>query len=230
VFQSYLNRMDDVMTLAHELGHGVHASLSREQTYFNFHGSLPLAELASTFGEMLVFESLVKEASLKDRLALYAAKIEGVFATVFRQAAMFAFEKRIHAARRSQGELSAVALGDMWQEEMQSMFGTSVRLGEQHRDWWSVVGHFVFAPFYVYAYSFGELLVLSLYQMAKKEGPAFADRYVDLLRLGGSRFPHELMATVGVDLNDGAFWDGGFTAMESLVAEFEKIWSEYSSR
>ena len=228
VFQSYLNRMDDVMTLAHELGHGVHASLSREQTYFNFHGTLPLAELASTFGEMLVFESLVKEASLKDRLALYADKIEGVFATVFRQAAMFSFEQRAHAARRSDGELSSEAFGNIWQEEIQAMFGDSVTIGEQHRSWWSYVGHFIFAPFYVYAYSFGELLVLSLYQMAKAEGPSFATKYVDLLRLGGSLFPQELMATVNVDLNDEAFWQGGLNAMESLVSEFEKIWAEYS--
>jgi oligoendopeptidase F len=229
VFLSYLNRMDDVMTLAHELGHGVHASLSRGQTYFNFHGTLPLAELASTFGEMLVFESLVREAGLKDRLALYADKIEGVFATVFRQAAMFSFEQRCHLIRRAEGELSAERFGEMWHEEQQAMFGDSVHLGAQHRAWWSYVGHFMFAPFYVYAYSFGELLVLSLYQMAKREGPSFGDKYVELLRLGGSRFPHELMATVGVDLNDEAFWDGGFSAMESLVTEFERIWAEYSS-
>jgi oligoendopeptidase F len=227
MLQSYLNRLDDVMTLAHELGHGVHASLSRGQTYFNFQGTLPLAELASTFGEMLVFESLVKEASLKDRLALYADKIEGVFATVFRQAAMFSFEQRAHEARRSKGELEASALGDIWQDEIQGMFGDSVEIGEQHRCWWSYVGHFIYAPFYVYAYSFGELLVLSLYQMAKKQGPAFADRYVELLKLGGSKFPDELMATVDVDLKDEAFWQGGLNALEALVTEFEKIYAEY---
>jgi len=229
VFQSYLNRMDDVMTLAHELGHGVHASLSRAQTYFNFHGTLPLAELASTFGEMLVFEKLVSEASLKDSLALYADKVEGIFATVFRQAAMFSFERRCHYSRRAEGELTAQQFGDMWQEEMQSMFGSSVQIGDQHRTWWTYVGHFIFAPFYVYAYSFGELLVLSLYQMAKAEGPSFADKYVKLLTLGGSLTPHELMETVGVDLNSEAFWQAGFDAMERLVSEFERLWSEYSS-
>lgn len=230
VFLTYLNRMDDVMTLAHELGHGVHASLSRAQTYFNFHGTLPLAELASTFGEMLVFESLVRDADLKDRLALYADKIEGVFATVFRQAAMFAFEQRCHQTRRSEGEISAERFGEMWHEEQQAMFGDSVSLGAQHRSWWSYVGHFMFAPFYVYAYSFGELLVLSLYQMAKREGPSFGAKYVELLRLGGSKFPHELMATVGVDLNDEGFWDGGFAAMESLVSEFERLWAEFAAQ
>jgi len=227
VFQSYLNKMDDVMTLAHELGHGVHASLSRAQSYLNFHGTLPLAELASTFGEMLVFEKLVADATLKDKIALYADKIEGIFATVFRQSAMFAFEQQCHNSRRSQGELTAEQFGDLWQQEMQAMFGDSVKLGEQHRMWWTYIGHFIFAPFYVYSYSFGELLVLSLYQMAKAEGPSFADKYTEVLQLGGSRTPQELMSIVGVDLKSPAFWDGGFNAMEKLVSEFERLWATY---
>jgi oligoendopeptidase F len=230
VMQNYLNKIDDVMTLAHELGHGVHASLSREQTYFNFHGTLPLAELASTFGEMLVFEKVVADASLKDKLALYAGKIEGVFATVFRQAAMFSFERRAHRARREQGELAPEQFGDIWQEELQAMFGDSVKLGEQHSRWWSYVGHFIYAPFYVYAYSFGELLVLSLYQMAKEQGPSFADKYIDVLRLGGSKTPQELMAMVDVDLRSESFWQGGFQAMEQLVTEFERLWEEFKVR
>jgi len=229
VFQTYQNRMDDVMTLAHELGHGVHASLSRAQTYLNFHGTLPLAELASTFGEMLVFEKLVEAANEKDKLALYADKIEGVFATVFRQAAMFSFEQRCHQARRAEGELTAEQFAAIWQEEQQATFGSSVKLGEQHGMWWTYVGHFIFAPFYVYAYSFGELLVLSLYQMAKAEGPSFATKYVDLLKLGGSRTPHELMETVGVDLDSEAFWLGGFAAMEKLVSDFEGLWAGYQA-
>lgn len=227
VFQSYLNQADDVMTLAHELGHGVHASLSRDQTYFNFHGTLPLAELASTFGEMLVFEKLVASATLKDKLALYAGKIEGIFATVFRQAAMFSFERRCHEVRRSDGELTSEDFGGIWHEELQAMFGSSVTLGDQHRSWWGYVSHFISVPFYVYAYSFGELLVLSLFQRAKDEGPAFADKYIALLRLAGSKSPEELMATVEVDLNSKRFWQGGFDAMERLVAEFERLWSEF---
>jgi oligoendopeptidase F len=227
VLQSYLNKMDDVMTLAHELGHGVHASLSRAQSYLNFHGTLPLAELASTFGEMLVFEKLVAGASEKDRLALYADKIEGIFATVFRQSAMFRFEQRCHEARRTAGELTPTQFGDIWHEELQAMFGDSVTLGEQHRMWWSYVGHFIFAPFYVYAYSFGELLVLSLYQMAKAEGPSFADKYIEVLRLGGSETPRELMGHLGVDLGSETFWRGGFAAMEALLTEFERLWSEH---
>ncbi len=227
VMQNYMNKIDDVMTLAHELGHGVHASLSREQSYFNFHGTLPLAELASTFGEMIVFEKVVADASTKDKLALYAGKIEGIFATVFRQAAMFSFEQRAHQTRRAEGELTPEQFGEIWHEELQAMFGDSVKLGDQHRLWWSYVGHFIYAPFYVYAYSFGELLVLSLYEMAKQEGPSFAGRYVDVLKLGGSKTPQELMELVGVDLRSEAFWKGGFEAMEKLVAEFEVLWAAY---
>lgn len=223
VFLSYLNKMDNVGTLAHELGHGVHASLSRDQNYFNFHGTLPLAELASTFGEMLVFDRLTQAASPKDKLALYAEKIEQTFATVYRQAAMFRFEQRCHETRRLEGELSPERFGDIWQEELQAMFGASLKLGDQHRVWWSYVSHFIMSPFYVYAYSFGELLVLSLYQMAKNEGPSFADKYEALLRLGGSRTPFELMETVGVNMRDAAFWQGGFDAIERLIADFESL-------
>ncbi|HEY3779651.1 MAG TPA: M3 family oligoendopeptidase [Fimbriimonadaceae bacterium] len=230
VLVNYLNKIDDVMTLAHELGHGVHASLSREQSYFNFHGTLPLAELASTFGEMLVFESVVADANLKDKLALYAGKIEGVFATIFRQAALYQFEKRAHEARRTHGELDAGDFGDIWQEEIQRMFGSSVKLGEQHRDWWSYISHFFHTPFYVYAYSFGELLVLSLYEKAKHEGPSFGDKYVTLLRKGGSESPEELMGSVGIDLNSQEFWQGGFDAMEKLVSQFEGLWAKYSEK
>lgn len=226
VFLSYLNKPDDVMTLAHELGHGVHASLSREQTYVNFHGTLPLAELASTFGEMLVFENLVAQASKPDQLALYADKIEGVFATVFRQAAMFRFEQLCHETAREEGELTAERFAELWQSEIQAMFGDSLELGEQHRMWWSYVSHFIAAPFYVYAYSFGELLVLSLFERGKQEGDAFATRYVDLLRLGGSRSPEELMATVGVDLRSEEFWRGGFQAIQRMVEQFEALWAE----
>ncbi len=226
ILQSYQNRMDDVMTLAHELGHGVHASLSRGQSYLNFHGTLPLAELASTFGEMLVFERLVADASPKDKLAMYADKVEGAFATIFRQAAMFRFEQRCHNARREEGELTAERFGEIWQTELQAMFGDSLTLGEGHRMWWSYVGHFIGTPFYVYAYSFGELLALALFQKAKDEGAPFVDKYLDVLRLGGSETPQQLMGHLGIDLDDRAFWEGGFRTIEGLVTEFERLWAE----
>lgn len=229
VFMTYMNRMDDVMTLAHELGHGVHGSFSRAQTQFNFNGTLPLAELASIFGEMLVFEDLVARADNRDRLALYAEKIEGIYASVFRQASMFRFERDCHIKRRSEGELTPEEFGELWQKNLGHMFGDSVDLGEQHARWWSYVGHFIFAPFYVYAYSFGELLVLSLYEAAKKQGPEFATKYTDLLKLGGARSPKELMGTVGVDLSSRAFWQGGFDVIENMVSTFEDLWNKESN-
>jgi oligoendopeptidase F len=225
IMMSYLNKMDNVMTLAHELGHGVHASLSRAQSYFNFHGTLPLAELASIFGEQVVFDRLVKEASEGDKLALYAEKIEGTFASVFRQAAMFRFEQRCHNLRREEGELNAEEIGAVWQDELQGMFGDSVKMGDQHSAWWSYVGHFIFAPFYVYAYSFGELLSMSLYSRAQKEGPEFEAKYIKMLEMGGSKTPEELMAFVGVNLDDEAFWLGGFEAIESMISTFESLWA-----
>ncbi|MBX3110932.1 MAG: M3 family oligoendopeptidase [Fimbriimonadaceae bacterium] len=226
VLMSYLGSLENVETLAHELGHGVHASLSRAQSPFNYHGTLPLAELASIFGEMIVFEKLTAQADARDKLALYAGKIEGIFATVHRQAAMFRFEQRSHQARRELGELTAEQFGDIWQEELQSMFGSGLTLGEQHRTWWMYVGHFFHTPFYVYAYSFGELLTLSVYELAKQGGPDFAAKYLDVLRLGGSKTPQELMGVLGVDLRSEAFWQAGFAAIDRLVTTFEGLWSD----
>jgi oligoendopeptidase F len=224
VLQSYMEKSRDVMTLAHELGHGVHSSLSRVQTYFNFHGTLPLAELASTFGEMLVFERLLQSSSPDERLALYAGKIEDSFATIFRQASMYRFEQSIHRHRREKGELTKADYAGYWQSSIQAMFGDSLILEDEHQSWWSYVGHFVGTPFYVYAYSFGELLVLSLYQKYKQEGAAFTEKYLDLLRAGGSLTPQQLMDKVQVNLADPAFWHGGIKVLEQEVADFENLW------
>jgi oligoendopeptidase F len=229
VLMSYLGRSRDVMTLAHELGHGVHASLSREQTYFNFYGTLPMAELASTFGEMLVFEKVIANADTKESLALVGGKIEDSFATIFRQATMYRFEQKCHKHRREIGELTSADFGNYWQECISNMFGDSLELGEEHRTWWSYVGHFIASPFYVYAYSFGELLVLSLFQKYKQEGKSFADKYLGVLRCGGSMTPQQLMDQVGVNLSDPAFWQGGMNVLEGEIARFEKLWKEYKS-
>lgn len=226
VFMNYLNRMDDVMTLGHELGHGVHSSLAREQTYFNFASVLPVAELASTFGEILVFETLQSQADLDDKLALYADKIEGALATIFRQAAMYRFEQAIHAARREKGELTTEQFSELWQQHQQEMFGDSLELGDEHALWWIYVPHFINSPFYVYAYTFGELLVMSLYAMYKREGDAFAPKYVDLLRIGGSMKPAEMLARVGIDIQDRTFWQGGIEVLAGFVDEFERLYKE----
>lgn len=230
VLLSYLNRVDDVTTLSHELGHGVHASLARCQTLVNFSSALPVAELASTFGEMLVFENLVSKSSLEEKLALYAEKIEEVFATIFRQAAMYRFEQQLHRNRRELGELTTEQIGEMWQSCMQEMFGDSVELGEEHANWWMYVNHFVSSPFYVYAYSFGELLVMALYAMYKREGASFVPKYMDMLRAGGSCSPGELLGRVGIDIRDSEFWRGGMKVVERLVAEFEKLYAEWKGR
>jgi oligoendopeptidase F len=226
ILMSYMDKLSDVMTLAHELGHGVHASVSRGQTSFNFQGTLPLAELASIFGEMLVFEKITAAASTKDKTALYAEKIEGIFASVHRQAAMFRFEQKCHAQRRASGELAPEQFQEIWQDEQQSMFGDGVTLGEQHKHWWLYVSHFFQVPFYVYAYSFGELLTLSLYQKANQEGEGFAEKYLDVLKLGGSEDPQALMGRLGVDLGDRAFWEGGFAVIDEMTKEFERLWAE----
>ncbi|MHB0913794.1 MAG: M3 family oligoendopeptidase [Armatimonadota bacterium] len=223
VFVNYLERMDDVMTLGHELGHGVHAYLAREQGYLNFSSVLPLAELASTFGEMLVFEALQEKCGDDERLALYAEKIEGAFATIFRQAAMFRFEQAIHERRKS-GELTTEEYNAIWQSEIQAMFGDSVKLGEEHRYWWLYVSHFVASPFYVYAYTFGELLVMALYAMYKREGAAFPAKYIELLRAGGSMSPKEMLGRVGIDISDPAFWRGGVEVLEGFVDHFEGLY------
>lgn len=230
VLMSYLGRKDDIMTLAHELGHGVHASLSRVQSFFNFSSVLPVAELASTFGEMLVFESLVRQSSLEEKLALYAEKIEGVFATIFRQAAMYRFEQELHRARREQGELQTEEIGELWQRNIQAMFEDSVQMGDEHQYWWMYVNHFVGSPFYVYAYSFGELLVMALYSMYKREGEQFVPKYVELLTTGGACSPEELLAKVGIDIRSSAFWSGGMSVVEQLIADFEALYNEWKSK
>ncbi|MBX3095833.1 MAG: M3 family oligoendopeptidase [Fimbriimonadaceae bacterium] len=223
MLMTYLGKLRDVETLAHEIGHCCHYHFARKQTYLNFDATLPMAELASIFGEMLVFERLIESASDKDRMALFAGKLEGAFASVHRQAAMYRFEKRCHQHRRTEGELSAEQFQEYWQSEMQSMFEDSVNLGDDHRVWWTYVGHFFFAPFYVYAYAFGELLTMSLYQKAKGEGQEFAEKYLEVLSSGGSKTPHELMSILGVDLKDKSFWEGGFRVLEGFLDEFERL-------
>ncbi len=230
VLLSYLNRKDDIMTLGHELGHGVHAYLSRNQTLFNFSSVLPVAELASTFGEMLVFESLVANSNLDEKLALYAEKIEGAFATIFRQASMYRFEQELHRARREQGELTKETIGEMWQRNIQAMFGDSVELSEEHANWWMYINHFIGSPFYVYAYSFGELLVMALYSMYLREGEEFVPKYINMLKTGGSCSPQELLGRVGIDINDPEFWRGGMKVVEQLIGDFEKVYTEYKAQ
>lgn len=224
IFLNYTGRVRDVQTLAHELGHGVHQFLARKQGVLQSDTPLTMAETASVFGEMLVFESLLKkETSPSNRLAMLVGKIDDSIATVFRQIAMNRFEDRIHSSRRSKGELSSRLFCRHWIESQEEMFQGSVTLGEHYRYWWSYIPHFIHTPGYVYAYAFGELLVLALFARYQEEGDAFSPKYLELLASGGSDWPHVQTAKLGVDLQDTGFWKQGLAAIEELIRQAEEL-------
>lgn len=227
VFMNYTNRARDVMTLAHELGHALHGVLASRQNLLNFYPSLPLAETASVFGEMLVFEKL--QATLEDpreKLSLLAGKIEDTLATVFRQVTMYRFEQAAHRKRRAEGELTTETYNQLWQSTMQEMFGDSLTLGDEHAWWWLYIPHMFSTPFYVYAYAFGELLVLALYARYKREGEPFVARYLEFLAQGGSRTPEEMLADLGIDVKEASFWQGGVDLIREMVARARALAAE----
>jgi oligoendopeptidase F len=220
VFINYTGKLRDVMTLAHELGHGIHQYLSRKHGYFQCHTPLTTAETASVFGEILVFHKLKEsEKDPKSRLSLLCSKLEDIFATVFRQVVLTRFEEKLHQARRTEGELTPKRINELWLEANEPMFGSSVKLTEDYGWWWMYIPHFIHSPFYCYAYSFGELLVLALYNKYLKEGDAFVPRYIELLSSGGSDAPEKLLARVGVDISDPNFWQGGLDLLREMVEE-----------
>ncbi len=224
VFMNYTGKPRDVMTLAHELGHGVHDVLAANNHLLDYHPVLPMAETASTFAEMLVFDRLLGELTDPgEKLALLCSKVEDTFATVFRQISMYRFEQQAHRARRDEGELSTERFSALWQQNMQAMFGDSLRLGEEHADWWLYIPHIVDVPFYVYAYAFGELLVLALYARYQQEGQGFVERYFRLLSAGGSRTPADLLGELGLDITDRAFWQGGCDLIAARVSAAESL-------
>ncbi len=226
ILLNYSGSPRDVMTLAHELGHGIHQFLAREQGLFNAETPLTTAETASVFGEMLVFQHLLKKTpSAREKLAFVCAKLEDIFATVFRQVAMNRFEEGIHRSRRTQGELSSDQISKIWMETQKAMFGESVQLLDHYKIWWSYIPHFVHAPGYVYAYAFGELLVLSLYDRYQKEGESFTDKYLALLAAGGKENPQELLSPFGIDLTREQFWHGGLSFVEGLLEEGENLFA-----
>jgi len=222
VMLNWTSRRRDVLTLAHELGHGVHAALAARQGVFHQGTPLTLAETASVFGETVTFGRLLEQTDdPASRLSLLAESIEDSIATVFRQTAMNHFEDLAHNARREEGELSIERIGELWSESQTEMLGDSVEVTEGYRSWWSYVPHFINTPGYVYAYSYGQLLALSVYQRYIEDGPGFVPRYMELLSAGGSMPPEELGQIVGIDLADPGFWDHGLDRVEQRLEAAE---------
>ncbi|HUH80294.1 MAG TPA: M3 family oligoendopeptidase [Solirubrobacteraceae bacterium] len=223
VLLNYTFRRRDVLTLAHELGHGVHFALAAGQGIFHQSTPLTLAETASVFGETIVFGRLLAEdSSPASRLALLASNLEDTIATVFRQVAMNRFEELVHNARRQEGELSVARIGELWSESQEAFFGDSVELTDGYSTWWSYIPHFIGSPGYVYAYAYGQLLALSVYERYEQLGEEMVPSYLELLAAGGSRTPEELGRIVGVDLADPGFWDAGLDLVQRQLEQAEQ--------
>ncbi len=230
VMLNYTSLRRDVLTLAHELGHGMHAALAQPRGVFEQHTPLTLAETASVFGETLVFRRLLDAAETPaSRLSLLAENIEGSIATVFRQVAMNRFEDSVHTTRREQGELSVETFGELWERSQEEMLGDSVDITEGYKTWWSYVPHFISTPGYVYAYAYGQLLALSVYGRYLDEGESFVPRYIELLSAGGSRSPEEIAAIAGLDLTDPEFWNDGLTLVRGQLEAAEQAAAEVTS-
>ena len=224
VMVNYTGTLRDVSTVAHELGHGVHQVLAAGKGYFNSDTPLVLAETASVFAELLVFKAqLDLIEKVQEKQAFICQKIESVFATVFRQVAMNRFEQLMHEGRRTAGELGSGQLGDFWMQTQQEMFGDSVQLRDDYRCWWSYIPHFLATPGYVYSYAFGELLVLSLYNIYLDQGDSFVSNYIELLAAGGSDTPYNLLKPFNIDLNDPSFWEQGLAVIDRMMDEIEAL-------
>lgn len=224
ILMNFTDKLRDVMTLAHELGHGIHQYLSRPVGYMQCGTPLTTAEMASVFGEMLTFQRLLQiYPEPRTRLALLCGKIEDGFATVFRQVVLTRFEQALHKARREEGELAIEQINGLWLDANRPMHGDSVQLTEGYAWWWLYIGHFIRSPFYCYAYAFGELLVLALVQKSRTEGEAFVPKYLEMLSAGGSEAPDVLLSRLGVNVNDLGFWEQGLTLLGDMVTEAETL-------
>jgi oligoendopeptidase F len=223
VLLNFLGKPRDVMTLAHELGHGVHQVLAARQGALMSQTPLTLAETASVFGEMLTFRKLLQSATtVAERRGMLAAKVEDMLNTVVRQIAFYSFERKLHIERRD-GELTAERISDLWMDVQGSSLGPAIRLGPGYRSFWAYIPHFIHSPFYVYAYAFGDCLVNSLYGVYQQAHEGFAERYFALLEAGGSKPYDELLAPFGLNARDPAFWGIGLEMIEGLIAELEAM-------
>jgi oligoendopeptidase F len=221
---NFTGKLRDVTVLAHELGHGLHDRLASKQHIFDFHPPLTLAETASVFGEALTFDAIMaEEKDPKVRLALLCSQCEDAFSTVFRQVAFNRYEDACHTARRAEGELAVEQLGELYQSMLQPMFGDALILTDEHKVWWSYIEHFLHTPGYVYAYAFGNLLALSVYQRFLEKGPSFVEDYLEFLAAGGSVRPDELVRRLGMDITNPDFWDAGLRTLDGMVTEVERL-------
>ncbi len=223
VMMNYLGKPRDVMTLAHELGHGVHQMLARDQGPLLAPTPLTLAETASVFGEMLTFKALLAETKdKKEKRAMIASKVEDMINTVVRQIAFYTFERRIHEERRK-GELTSDKIAAIWLEIQAESLGPAVELKPGYEVYWAYIPHFIHSPFYVYAYAFGDCLVNSLYGLYAEAHPGFVGKYFDLLKAGGSKHHSELLAPFGLDARDPEFWNKGLRVLEGMIDELEAM-------
>ena len=223
VLLNYLGKSRDVMTLAHELGHGVHQVLAGQQGVLLSQTPLTLAETASVFGEMLTFKALLKDTTdAKERKALVAGKVEDMLNTVVRQIAFYEFERKIHLARR-EGELTSDKINELWMSIQAESLGPAIEFKPGYEVFWAYIGHFIRAPFYVYAYAFGDCLVNSLYALYDEAHPDFVNKYFDLLSAGGSKHHSELLAPFGLDASKPEFWHKGLAMISSMIDELEEM-------
>lgn len=224
ILVNFAGEIRDVTTLAHELGHGIHGYLSRENKFLQFWPSTAIGEIASIFAESLIFDEIYKkESDKKVRVNLLAEKIQSIFASIFRQNAFFLFESDIHVHRREKGELSIEEFNTYFQNRMQAMFGDGLLLSPGHSNWWMTILHFYHYNFYVFTYAFGEMLSLSLYARYKKEGKKMVDDYTKALSMGGTKSPREVTNMMGIDITEPDFWNNGLKLINDYIDEFLKL-------
>ncbi|HKI55480.1 MAG TPA: M3 family metallopeptidase, partial [Anaerolineales bacterium] len=219
---NYQGRARDVATMAHELGHAIHAMLASHHTAFTFHSSLPLAETASTFGEMMLTDKLLAEE--KDeavRRDILFKQMDDAFATILRQVYFALFERDAH--KKIQENASVDELSALYMENLKEEFGDAVEISEEFKWEWVSIPHIYHVPFYVYAYAFGQLLVFSLYKQFKAEGDSFKPKYLKILSAGGSEAPAKILEEAGIDIRSVEFWQGGFDVLSGMVDELEKL-------
>ncbi len=223
VLLNYLGKTRDVMTLAHELGHGVHQVLAAKQGPLMASTPLTLAETASVFGEMLTFQALLKKTTdPKKRKILLASKVEDMINTVVRQIAFYTFERKVHTARK-EGELTPDQINEIWMSVQNESLGDGIRFGEGYETYWTYIPHFIHSPFYVYAYAFGDCLVNSLYARYRESEQGFQEKYFEMLKAGGTKHHSELLKPFGLDATDPKFWDKGLSVISGMIDELETM-------